>query len=84
MPIQTIFKAGNSSVVAIPKQLASELNLRPGQKVTIDRSTTEEALIVKRPSAPQKSMKKSDKEFQRWLKLFLKENGDILDELALR
>lgn len=86
MQTQQIFQAGNSSVIAIPKHLLRDLNLKAGQKVVVDKTDDGEALIVRKAIRPLKRAKKSvvDKEFKKWLDTFMKENGEILDELALR
>lgn len=76
MSIQTIFKAGNSQVVAIPKNMP----FKTGQKVLVEKADEETIIIKKASSSP----KKSDTEFKKWLDIFMEENGEILDELAER
>ena len=81
--IQTVFKAGNSNVVAIPKDLSKELGFKSGQKVVVEKTDSEDLLV--RKVSKTKSVKLSpDLEFKRWWKEFLKENAEILDELAIR
>ncbi len=85
MQTQTLFQAGNSTVVAIPKHLLKEFNLRAGNKVIVDKSTQNASIVVKAASQPVvKPQKTADKEFKKWLDVFEAENGEILDELALR
>ncbi|KKQ84421.1 MAG: hypothetical protein UT08_C0018G0027 [Candidatus Woesebacteria bacterium GW2011_GWB1_38_8] len=84
MQIQTVFKAGNSNVVAIPKHLAKEINLKPGQKVVIEKAQNEEGLIIRKLEKSTTKKPKVDEEFKKWWKAFLKDNAEILDELALR
>ena len=86
MQIQKVFQAGNSQVVAIPKALARELGLRVGHKVVMEKTPDGAGLVIKRADegAPRKSKTKTDAEFQAWLDVFMKENGEILDELAHR
>ena len=86
MQTQTIFQAGNSEVVAIPKHLMKELNLKKGQKVIVDRTPGGEAIVIKKTNKTISTTKKSatSKEFKKWLNTFMKENGEILDELAVR
>lgn len=83
--VQTVFQAGNSSVVAIPRQLLQEMGLSVGQKVTVDK-VDDETIVVKK--ATEKPVRKTDprtsREFQKWLRVFTKENAEILDELAER
>lgn len=79
--VQTVFKAGNSNVVAIPQSMAKELGLSKGSKVVVDTTPDGEALVVRKAT---KSKQAAQKEFKQWLKVFMKENGAILDELAVR
>jgi len=85
MQTQTIFQAGNSYVVSIPKHLIKDMNLKPGTKVAVDK-VNDDVIVVKKISSKQSvnSRKQSDREFNRWLKIFMEENGEILDELAVR
>ena len=80
MQLQTIFKAGNSHVVTIPAELMQELNLRVGEKVVVAKSPLGDGMVIK------KSLAKADHagELAAWFKTFIKENGEILDELAIR
>jgi len=86
MQIQQIFKAGNSSVVSIPKNLMKELGLKSGQKVVVGKTSDGSAFVVKKIDKVKKSKSKlaTTKEFNRWLKDVLKEDAEILDELAVR
>ena len=77
MQTQTIFKAGNSNVVAIPKHLMKELGLKKGEKVVVEKEKNKNSIMIKKVSGG-----KGD--FKKWLDVFLQENGDILDELATR
>lgn len=83
MYTQKIFQAGNSSVVAIPRELLKKLNLKSGQSVVIKADPDAARLIIE-TSVPTQPVDKSAsaKEFQEWLDIFMKENSDILDELA--
>lgn len=85
MQIQTIFQAGNSDVVAIPKHLLEELNLKKGQKVTVEKASDDEAIMIRKASKSTKSSRKvSHTEFNKWLDKVIKEDAEILDELAVR
>ena len=86
MQTQTIFQAGNSDVIVIPKHLMKELNLKKGQKVIVDRTPDGEAIVIKKTNKTISTAKKSatSAEFKKWLDTFMKENGEILDELAVR
>jgi len=84
MQVQTVFKAGNSNVVAIPKHLAREINLKPGQKVIVEKVQNEEGLVIKKLKKSEVKKPNVDEEFKKWWKAFLKDNAEVLDELALR
>jgi putative addiction module antidote len=86
MQIQKVFQAGNSQVVAIPKDLAQELGLYVGHKVTVQKTPDGEGLIVKRADAGVKKVSKSqsDTEFQSWLSTILDEDKELIQELAKR
>jgi len=79
MQIQTIFKAGNSNVVTIPTELMQQLNFRVGEKVVVEKSPVGEGMLIKKSGL----VKYAD-ELNQWFKVFIKENGKILDELAVR
>ncbi len=79
MQIQTIFKAGNSNVVTIPTELMQQLNFQVGEKVVVEKSPVGEGMLIKKSG----QVKYTD-ELNQWFKVFIKENGKILDELAVR
>ena len=81
MQIQTVFKAGNSNVVAIPKELNRKLNFEAGQKVVVEESGSGNILIRKVTKGKAVSFEEN---FKKWWNAFLKENAEILDELAVR
>jgi antitoxin component of MazEF toxin-antitoxin module len=84
MQIQTVFKAGNSNVVAIPKELSQELKIKTGQKVIVAKDASGEAIVIKKVEKGKVKKLSADQEFKRWWKAFLKDNSEILDELATR
>jgi len=86
MQTQTIFKAGNSEVVAIPKHLLKEMGLGLGHKVVVDKSPVEGVICVRKVEAKKNKQVKTvaTKEFNRWLNDVLDEDKEILDELAVR
>lgn len=84
MQVQSVYKAGNSMVVTIPKHLAKELGFRPGQKVLVEKATSGQELIVRRVGKVAAKKTQVDAEFKGWLEVFMKENAEILDELAVR
>ena len=70
MQVQTVFKAGNSNVVAIPKHLAREINLKPGQKVIVEKVQNEEGLVIKKLKKSEVKKPNVDEEFKKWWKVF--------------
>ena len=82
MQTQTVFKAGNSDVVAIPKSLGKDLGITSGRKVTVDREG--ERIVIERATKTKAKVSSTNKEFKKWLKEVLEEDAEILDELANR
>ncbi len=83
MQIQTVFRAGNSNVVSIPKTLGNKYGINHGKKVVIDE-IPEVGIVIKKAvkAAPHKKETKVTKEFQKWLERALNEDAEILDKLA--
>lgn len=84
MQTQTVFQAGNSSVVAIPKHLVKELGLKVGEKVIVSKAIDGESVVIRKVGRNKVKKLTADNKFRRWLDTFLRENAEILDELALR
>lgn len=85
MKEQKVFRAGNSkTVVAIPQEISKRAGLKTGQLVVVDY--IDDAVVIRRPQKKSavKSEIKMSQEFSRWLKNVLKEDAEILDELAVR
>lgn len=79
-----IFRAGNSQVVTLPKSILSDVGIKVGQKVLVEKSSDNSAIVIRKPNGSVKanSKVKSEAEFEKWWKMFLEENGGILDDLA--
>ena len=84
MQTQKVFKAGNSSVVAVPKKIAAELGIKPGQRVIVEKSPIGEAFLVRKADSKGSSKGVLIQEFKDWLDKVLKEDAEILDELEVR
>lgn len=82
MNTQTFFQAGNSVVVAVPKPLLRELNIKVGQQAVVEKIPDTDAFIVRKKT--RKTKGKVEVEFKKWLETFLKEDAELLDELAVR
>jgi len=82
MYTQTVFAAGNSLVVTVPREIVRKLNLKPGNRVVVGPLEGNRFQIEK--PIPVKPAKKSvsEKEFKNWLAQTLEEDSEILDELA--
>lgn len=78
--IQTIFQAGNSDVVALPK----ELGFKRGEKVVVEKGSDNGVVTIKKVSLKKSKGTVSDVEFKKWLADVLEEDAEILDELANR
>ena len=85
MHIQKIFRAGNSHVVAIPQEILRVAGLKLGQRVSVDTEGAGREIIIKKAKKETKKRHSAtNKEFESWYQTFIKENGEILDELAVR
>lgn len=81
MYTQTLYEAGNSLVITIPKEIVRKQNLKPGTRVTVTPSA-DNRLTIEIPLAKPVKKAASEKEFQTWLAKTLEEDSEILDELA--
>lgn len=84
MQIQSIFKAGNSNVVVVPAHLMKEVGLKSGGKVIVEKSQDKDELIIRKATSKKSNKLAAKNEFKKWLDVFMKENAEILDELAVR
>lgn len=86
MQIQKVFQAGNSQVVAIPKNLAQELDLRVGHKVVMGKTADGTGLVIKRAEEKKSrvSPKAAKREFDQWVDMMVEEDKELIQELATR
>ena len=84
MQTQTIFKAGNSEVVAIPKHILKDLNLKLGQKVVVNKAPGIDAVIIQKVTKNKTKTSAVGGEFNKWLTNVLEEDKELLNELAIR
>ncbi len=82
MQIQTVFKAGNSDVISVPKHLSKETGIKSGVKITVGKR--EDGIFIRKVEKPKAKKDVASKEFKKWLDSVLKEDAEILDELADR
>lgn len=83
MQTTTLSQLGNSNATIIPTSILHEIKWKRGQKLAIDPIPEVEGVFI-RPMKKAAAHSRSEKEFQAWLDSFLKEDADLLDELALR
>lgn len=81
--LQTITQVGNSAGLILSKPLLEEAKIKIGTKVNISYKKDLGGLFIELPKNNKQSLSKST-EFNEWLHQFMKENGEILDELATR
>lgn len=74
---------GNSNATIIPSSVLREAKWRRGQKLAIDYISQAEGVFI-RPIKKATAPSRSEKEFQSWLNTFLREDAELLDELAHR
>ncbi len=77
MRLQKVFRAGNSHVITIPTSMMKRWGLKTGNKVYVNQ-VGDKLILSKEP--PKNQME----ELKEWFEMFVEENGEILDELALR
>jgi antitoxin component of MazEF toxin-antitoxin module len=85
MITQSIFQVGNSHAVAIPSHLMKELNLKKGQKVTVDKTPDDTAVII-RPISKKANAKIHTSgltpEFKAWLDDVTQKEKQVIKDLA--
>src|SRR3989338_8142546 len=59
MQVQTVFRAGNSNVVAIPKAISDDLNFKKGSEVIVQKLPQGDAFIVKKAVRDERVKKTS-------------------------
>ena len=74
----TVAQIGNSIGITIPSQLRKKHGFRKGQKLALSENA-EGDIVIRDPRSV-----KHPQDFKKWLDVFMKENAEILDELATR
>lgn len=81
MQAQTVFKAGNSDVIAIPPEVKRKTGIRTGSSIMVDVASDGRTIVINEvANKKRKSFLTSD--FFSWLDEFNKEYGSALEELA--
>jgi antitoxin component of MazEF toxin-antitoxin module len=81
MQVQTVFKAGNSNVVAIPKFMSEELGLAKGSKVQLELAVDRKTLLISKAGSARRSLSVTP-DFIKILEGVNKRYGSALAELA--
>ena len=81
---QFLIQIGNSLGIIIPSSLRKSMKLRKGSSIEVSNTSSDEVALLRKATKKVGKKETVDKEFQDWLDVFLKENGEILDELAVR
>ena len=84
MQITKVTQLGNSDAVVLAAPLMQEAKWRRGQKVSVNYIPDADGFLIRRIRKDSQKPSRSEKELQQWLEGFLKEDADLLDELAHR
>lgn len=79
MQVQKVFKAGNSSVITLPK----DLGFKPGDKIIVDKGLSNGTAFISKANGREK-VSSITPEFLRILGGINKRYGKALAELALK
>lgn len=81
MYTQKFLKVGNSKAVVIPKDILKDLSWASDARINVNR--VNDQVILSANDSPLKSTRpNNDQDFKMWLKTFIDENAEALDELA--
>ncbi len=81
MQTTSLTQQGNSNSVILPAAQLREAKWQRGQKLAVDFVPEIDGFLIRRVKKSQPPTR-SEKEFERWLSSFLKEDAELLDELA--
>ena len=81
MQIQTVFKAGNSEVIAVPALLRRQIGIKIGSKVVVDVTSDGKAIIVSKAGSEAK-LSTVTPQFLQVLEKVNKRYGPALRKLA--
>jgi len=80
MSTQTVFKAGNSDVVAIPPEVKRKTGIKTGSNIVVGVASDGKTIVINEVGKKNKAVLTQD--FFEWLEKFNKEYGSALVELA--
>jgi len=78
---RTLFKSGNSTVIALPKEMVEHLGITMGDKVELVFGAADHEIILKPAHWPQVAGS-VDEDFARQVAEFIEEYRPTLDALA--
>lgn len=81
MQLQTVFRAGNSDVVALAPAVKKKTGIKTGSKVVVQVSSDGKTIIINNTDAIRKTNFLSP-DFFEWMEKFNQEYGVALSELA--
>ena len=79
MIVRKIFKSGNSTVLALPKEMLDQLRLREGDDVSVAFDTERQQIVVTRTISEADGV---DAEFARQVAEFIESYRPALEALA--
>lgn len=80
MQIQTVFKAGNSDVVAIPPEIKKKTGIKNGSNIIVSVASDGKTIVINEVGDKKAAVLTTN--FFEWLENFNKEYGSALTELA--
>jgi putative addiction module antidote len=78
---RTLFKSGNSTVIALPKEMVEHLGITLGDKVELVFGAEDREIILK-PAESHRVAGSVDEDFARQVAEFIEEYRSALDALA--
>jgi antitoxin component of MazEF toxin-antitoxin module len=80
MQIQTVFKAGNSDVVALPPAVKKKTGIKNGSSIIVGVASDGKTIVINEVGNKKKATLMPD--FFGWMEKFNKEYGSALAKLA--
>lgn len=80
MQVQTVFKAGNSDVVAISPEIKKKTGIKTGSSIVVGVASDGKTIVINEVGDKKKATLTAD--FFGWMESFNKEYGSALAKLA--
>jgi len=78
--VRKVFRAGNSIVVSLPREIADQLNMTEGADVSVELDKKNRQILIRRVELPVAG--DIDAEFARQVADFIQEYRTVLESLA--